>query len=114
MADLTEMLKALADDSRLKMVVLLLKWDYCVGALARKLDLTESAVSQHLKVLRMAGLVTGEKRGYYTHYQVDRNLLMALAEQLKTLASSRSEISHCQKSSFSNQNCCKKERKKNE
>lgn len=79
-------LKAIADDTRLKIVKLLLKHNYCVGALARRLDLTEAAISQHLKVLREAGLLIGEKRGYFMHYAVDREQLRALAKEIEALA----------------------------
>ena len=41
-------LKAIADDTRRKIVMLLLRQNSCVGDLARKLGLSEGAVSQHL------------------------------------------------------------------
>ena len=50
--DRTLVLKAIADETRLKIITLLLRHNYCVRALARKLELSESGVSQHLKVLR--------------------------------------------------------------
>ena len=56
-------LKALSDETRMKIVILLLKNNYCVRALAKELKISEAAVSQHLKVLREAGLLTGEKKG---------------------------------------------------
>ena len=79
-------LKALADETRLKLVDLLLSHDLCVGALARRLGVSEAAVSQHLRVLRRAGLVKGEKRGYWTHYRVEREALRHLGGQLDKLA----------------------------
>lgn len=85
MESTTIVLKAIADDTRLKIVKLLLKHNYCVGALARRLDLTEAAISQHLKVLREAGLLIGEKRGYFMHYDVDREQLRALAKEIELL-----------------------------
>jgi DNA-binding transcriptional ArsR family regulator len=36
---------------------------------------TQSAVSQHLRVLRQAGLVNGQRRGYHVHYSLDRDRL---------------------------------------
>ena len=79
-------LKAVSDETRLKILTLLLKHNYCVRALARKLGLTEATISQHLKVLREAGLLTGEKRGYFMHYDVERAALHALAAEIKALA----------------------------
>lgn len=79
-------LKALADETRLNIVSLLLTHDFCVRALARQLTVSEAAVSQHLRILRKAGVVRGEKRGYYTHYCVDREVLKKTAEKLSELA----------------------------
>jgi DNA-binding transcriptional ArsR family regulator len=85
-----KVLKALADEKRLQIVTKLLHSDLCVGALARHLGVSKPAVSQHLRVLRKAGLVSGEKRGYWTHYTVDRQALIRLAAELNRLAAEAS------------------------
>jgi len=85
-AELLGPLKALADETRLKLISLLLTHDLCVGALAHRLGISEAAVSQHLQVLRKAGLIKGEKRGYWTHYAVERDILKELADRLRTIA----------------------------
>lgn len=70
---------ALADPTRLKLVKLLLRQHdpdaLCVNALAALLGVTQSAVSQHLRVLRATGLVKGRRRGYHIHYFVNRDTL---------------------------------------
>lgn len=70
---------ALADPTRLKLVKLLQRQRepdaLCVNALACLLGVTQSAVSQHLRVLRSIGLVRGERRGYHIHYFVNRSTL---------------------------------------
>ena len=78
-------LKSISDETRMKILTLLLKHNYCVRALARKLKLTEATISQHLKVLREAGLLIGEKRGYFMHYDVERAVLHELAGEIETL-----------------------------
>jgi ArsR family transcriptional regulator len=82
-------IKSLSDDTRFKLIKLLLTHDLCVGALAKHLCVSEAAVSQHLKHLREAGLVRGEKRGYWTHYMVDKSRLNALAEFVRELTNLR-------------------------
>jgi DNA-binding transcriptional ArsR family regulator len=66
---------ALADPTRLKLVKLLRRQRdpdaLCVNALASLLGITQSAVSQHLRVLRATGLVKGERRGYRVHYFIN-------------------------------------------
>ena len=85
MTEFVQIVKTLADETRFKLVKLLLTHDFCVGALAKHLGISEAAVSQHLKYLREAGLVKGEKRGYWTHYLVEKNKLNELAELLREL-----------------------------
>ncbi len=68
-------LKALADPTRLRLIRLLSQQEagnaLCVNALARRLGVSQPAVSQHLRVLRALGLVQGERRGYRVHYFLD-------------------------------------------
>lgn len=80
------LLKALGDETRYRMVHLLLGSDLCVGALARRLGISDAAVSQHLQLLRRLGLVRGEKRGYWTHYSVDRERLRQIAKAIADMA----------------------------
>ncbi len=84
--ELTLVLKAISDENRMRLIKLLLEHDYCVRGLARRLGLSESAVSQHVKVLKEAGVLVGEKRGYFVHYEVNKEVLLAVARQLETLA----------------------------
>ena len=83
---LIKSLKALADEKRLKILHMLITDDLCVGALAKHLGISKPAVSQHLQILRKAGLVKGEKRGYWTHYGVDHSALARIASELNALA----------------------------
>lgn len=66
--ELAIMLKALGEPTRLKIYQALLERKHCVRSLSRKLGISESATSQHLKMMKEAGLVSGEKYGYHTHY----------------------------------------------
>jgi ArsR family transcriptional regulator len=67
---------ALADPTRLKLLKLLCNQQdpdaLCVNALTGLLGITQPAVSQHLKVLKSIGLVTGQRRGYHIHYSVSQ------------------------------------------
>ena len=78
-------LKAIGDPKRFLLLRLMSERSYCVRALARRSELSESAVSQHLKVLREAGLVYGMKRGYYTHYSVDKEALGRVIEEFREM-----------------------------
>lgn len=89
--DRTLVLKAIADETRMKILSLLLKHNYCVRALARNLELSESTISQHLKALREAGLLVGEKCGYFMHYDVERKVLHELSREIEALATIKRE-----------------------
>lgn len=95
MPELFEILKALSDETRYNLINLLLGHDYCVGALAKRLNISESAVSQHLKILRNTGIVKGDKRGYFTHYYVDRDLLKKTAQNIIKLSELKQSHSGC-------------------
>jgi len=81
-----DILEILADPTRMKIVELLTQRNYCVGVLGNILGISAPAVSQHLKILQNAGLVSSEKIGYHTHYSVDRKLLYSLGEELQRMA----------------------------
>ena len=80
-----KVIKAIGDPKRFQLLQLMSKRMYCVRALARMSGLSESAASQHLKLLREAGLVYGVKRGYYTHYGIDKEALDAVISELEQL-----------------------------
>ncbi|MFO7696132.1 MAG: metalloregulator ArsR/SmtB family transcription factor [Anaerolineae bacterium] len=71
---------ALADPTRLALVRLLASLPeghrQCVRALAWRLGVSQPAVSQHLRVLRDIGLVSGERSGRRMHYSLDRDQLL--------------------------------------
>ena len=66
--ELDRMLKALGEPMRLKIYQALLERKHCVRSLSKKFGISESAISQHMKVMKEAGLIYGEKFGYHTHY----------------------------------------------
>lgn len=73
--EIARMFKVLSVGSRVRIVELLKERSLCVNALAKALDITPAAVSQHLRVLRDAEVVLPERRGYSVHYRVDREVL---------------------------------------
>ena len=67
--------KALSAPVRLQILALLSERPLCVNAITRSVDISQPAVSQHLAVLKQAGLVAGEKQGYMVHYSLNRTRL---------------------------------------
>ncbi len=69
-ANLAETFRAMADSNRAKMVYSLLQQELCVCDLAAVVGLSDSAVSQHLRVLRALRLVRSRKDGKMVYYSI--------------------------------------------
>ena len=77
------------------MIQLLKKRTLCVGALAKSLGVTPGAVSQHLGILKDAGLVEAEKRGNFMHYHVNSKTLARWKEALEQFLAAPLELEPC-------------------
>lgn len=75
---------ALGDSTRRSIVEVLAERPCAVGELARQLPVSRPAVSQHLKVLKEAGLVTDEVAGTRRIYRLNPEGVAALRDQLDT------------------------------
>ena len=75
---------ALADGTRRAIVARLADGELAVGELAAGLPVTRSAVSQHLKVLKDAGLVRERSAGTRRIYRLNPEAVAALRDQLDT------------------------------
>ena len=83
--ELSRLFKALGDPVRLRLLSLIASagdGQTCVCDLTAAFDLTGPTISHHLKVLREAGLVTGERRGTWVWYRADRAALRLLSDVL--------------------------------
>lgn len=78
-----ELFKVLSVESRIR-IIDLLKQNGPLGVkeLSEALGITPSAVSQHLKILRYAGLVSSERKGYRLPYEIDPAALEQCRELL--------------------------------
>lgn len=77
-----ELFKLLSVDTRIEIVEQLKKEAMSVNALAEALGITQSAVSQHLRVLKAAGLVRDERKGYWIYYSLNREALEKCRQRL--------------------------------
>lgn len=84
----TETLRLLADPTRAAIVALLAVEQLCTCHLVEELGAGQTNVSNHLRALRHAGVVTAEPAGRFTYYRLQPAVLEALAAQLGQLASS--------------------------
>lgn len=77
MNDIVGIGKALADPTRVRILIALVHADLHVRALSEALDLCQSTLSSHLQVIRRSGLVETKRRHRHVHY--------SLAEQARPL-----------------------------
>ncbi|WP_457574744.1 ArsR/SmtB family transcription factor [Desulfolithobacter sp.] len=99
MKDAAALFKALSEETRLRILVLLTRGELCVCDLMEVLDLPQSTISRHLAYLRHAGWVEGRRQGvwmYYrlaqgtTHFQED--LAEFLIQSLPKLDTARQDL----------------------
>ncbi len=81
-----ELFKVLGVDTRIR-IIELLKQKGPLGAneMSEMLGITPSAVSQHLKILKHAGLVRDERKGYWIPYEIDPVALEKCGELLSSI-----------------------------
>lgn len=94
MENIVQIFKALGDETRLKILIILSKRNICAKGLAKHLGISEAAVSQHLKVLKEAGIIAGEKVGYYVHYTLQEAVLSEAVKCINEINTSKDFISH--------------------
>ena len=79
-AGLSELFKAMADETRTKILYLLAQQELCVCDLAHLLDMTLPAVSHHLRLLKTMRLVRSRRDGKQVFYALDDDHVLALIE----------------------------------
>jgi ArsR family transcriptional regulator len=83
--DLARVFKAIADPVRLRLLSLIASHaggEACVCDVTGAFDLTGPTISHHLKVLREAGIIDGERRGTWIYYRVRPESLRTLSSAL--------------------------------
>lgn len=93
-----QLFKALSDDTRLRILGLLLDGDLCVCEIMAILDMPQSTVSRHLSYLKHSGLVSDRRQGIWMHYRLaegdgalHEDLLALLQKDLAALPQVRTD-----------------------
>lgn len=80
-----DVLKAITEENRLKIVKALNKGAMCVCDIEKELKLPQNLVSHHLSVLKEANLVENCRCGKKNYYSIDKKAINKLVEELKKL-----------------------------
>jgi ArsR family transcriptional regulator len=94
--ELVIILKALADETRLRMLHLLKERELCVCEIEEVLGIQQSNASRHLEKLRNAGLVCSEKRAQWVYYQLNEDTLQRYPFLSIIINEETSQIPCCQ------------------
>ncbi len=73
MKDLLPYFKALCEENRISIICLLLEREHCVCELIEKLNLSQSTVSHHIKILKQAGLLNERRCGTWNYYSINQS-----------------------------------------
>lgn len=80
----SQLLKALAHPRRLQIIHLLRSQELCVSDIRTRLDLPQANVSQHLIILRKAGILTTKREGKQIVYKLAKSKMAELSDMLRT------------------------------
>jgi ArsR family transcriptional regulator len=95
-ANTAQWFHALSDETRLEVVSMLTGGERCVCELMDALDVAQSRLSFHLRVLKDAGIVVDRKVGRWVHYSLDRDRIEEMEALLHSIKpSSRTRVVCC-------------------
>lgn len=77
--------KAFCDEKRLRILELLRSGEKCACILVEQLDMAQSTLSYHMKILCESGVVDSRQDGKWTHYKISEKGSYSALELLKTL-----------------------------
>ena len=80
--DCVEFCKALADDTRQRILEMLLEREMCVGDIVDAFSMSQPSISHHLGVLKQFGLVTSRKEGQQVFYAINRDNVVGCCGRL--------------------------------
>ena len=80
--DCVEFCKALADDTRQRILTMLLEEEKCVSDIVAEFDMSQPTISHHLGILKQFDLVTSRKEGKQVFYTVNQENVVECCGQL--------------------------------
>ena len=87
--------KALCDERRLRILDLLKSGEKCACVLTEQLDIPQSSLSYHMKILCGSGIVVGREEGKWTHYTICGSGSQRAADLLQEITSVQVSAGSC-------------------
>ncbi len=93
---MVEIMKALADENRLRILNVLFKRELCVCELEVMIDTTQSNVSRHLAKLKQAGIIEQHKEGLWVFYRLNPSFVAQYPSLYESLSKKLPDESYTQ------------------
>ena len=106
METVVKIFKALSDETRLKILMIISSKVMCQRGISKCLQISDSAVSQHIKILKDADIIIRYKEGYYVFYKINKDIFNECIEFMRFLETKDHtfiDINNTEK----NEQCCK-------
>ena len=87
MLEIIKIFKALGDEVRFNILILISNNSMCSKGLAKRLNISEAAISQHIKILKEAELIIGYKVGYHNFYDLNFQTINMVRKYLDSMIS---------------------------
>lgn len=97
MSDPVTFFRAVADETRWRIVRLVMDRALCVCELADILEMPQSSVSSHVQIIRKAGMLESETCGKWTYFRIERAFLPTLTAVLKQFSDSEIHAADAEK-----------------
>lgn len=93
--DYVPILKALADETRLKIVDMLSKGDLCACKILEHFTITQPTLSYHMRILCDSEVVTGVKDGAWMNYSLNKEIFEAVSRLFNDFLINKSQDNKC-------------------
>lgn len=110
--DIVDIFKALADENRIRILNLLKNGELCVCDVEAVLGITQSNTSRHLNRLKIAGIITSEKKSQWVYYRLNNSvfqkfpfLSMIISDEMKKIDICKDDLALLEKFKESGRSC---------
>lgn len=90
--DLVLYFKAMADETRLSILQMLVNEQLCACHILQEFDITQPTLSYHMKILVDSGLVSSEKDGTWTRYQINSDVFENVVHLINRLSVKEKDV----------------------
>ncbi|MBW8383686.1 MAG: metalloregulator ArsR/SmtB family transcription factor [Youngiibacter sp.] len=82
------MLKALGDETRLRIFLMLAQGELCACKILEEFDITQPTLSYHMRILCSSGIVSARKSGIWTRYTINGDAILKITGLMESVSDS--------------------------